>query len=234
LRRGLSSERIAQDLLRRMGFRIIESHKRVQIGDAQVAEVDMIVDSPEGTRYCVEVKAGKIGVNDVRQVHGNAALLKLQPLMICKGFADKAAEVASKELGVKVLELPEFYHILSPEELESIVREAFRSVLEDYGLSPISSPLDLTREETRVLEAIASTKSLEEACRILDLDPKAVGGILRILRSKGLLKGTKGYEGLRNRARSLLARLSLKERLDRIEERLADIEACLESLKRSS
>ncbi|MEM2926108.1 MAG: restriction endonuclease [Candidatus Bathyarchaeia archaeon] len=231
MRRGLSSERIAQGLLKRMGFRIIESHKRIQIGEAQVAEVDMIVESPEGTLYCVEVKAGKVGVNDVRQAHGNAALLKLQPLLICKGFADRAAEVVSKELGVKVLELPEFYHILSPEELESIVREAFRSVLEEYGLLPILSSEDLSPEEVRILKAIVSTKSFEEACQILGLNEGAISDILRNLRKKGFLKSMRGYEGLRMQAKNLLAHLSLKERLDCIEERLSHIEACLEGIR---
>ncbi|MBS7627827.1 hypothetical protein KEJ36_03290 [Candidatus Bathyarchaeota archaeon] len=142
--------------------------------------------------------------------------------------------MVSKELGVKVLELPEFYHILSPEELESIVREAFRSVLEEYGLSPISSFEDLTPEEVKALKAIASTKSLEEACKILGLDEGAISDFLRNLRAKGFLKSMKGYEGLRIQAKNLLAHLSLKERLDRIEERLAHIEACLEALRRGA
>jgi hypothetical protein len=66
-------------------------------------------------------------------------------MLVCKGFANDAALVTTRELGVNIIEMSEYYLLLEPEELETIVRKAMRDVLEEYGLRPI--PLGSPSEE---------------------------------------------------------------------------------------
>ena len=65
-RRGASSERIAVDVLERMGFKVLERGRRIVVDGVEVGEADIIAESPSGDRYCVEVKAGRASVNDLR------------------------------------------------------------------------------------------------------------------------------------------------------------------------
>jgi len=228
-RRGLSSERIACGVLQHLGFKVLETRKKVVVRDAEVAEVDVVALSPEGEKYCVEVKAGKIGVSDVRQAYGNAKLLDYKPLIVCKGYADSAVEAAAQELGVKVVTLAEYYHILDPQELELIVRQAVRDVLDEYGLLPLPSKETLTNEDLSMLEALSTYASFDECAKNLGWDVRKLGSTMRRLRLKKALKPAKDYEGVKVQAQRVLSRLTIEYRLQGIEEALREIQRALKT-----
>ncbi|RLI34442.1 recombinase RecB, partial [Candidatus Bathyarchaeota archaeon] len=75
--RGMSSERIARALLRRLGYEILETNKIVRVGEKAAFEVDMVAVDPSGLKCCVEVKAGRAGVSDLRQVFADSKILGL-------------------------------------------------------------------------------------------------------------------------------------------------------------
>lgn len=223
-RRGASSERIAKDILEKMGFKVLEFRKRIVAHGVEVGEADLIAESPSGEKFCVEVKAGKASVNDLRQAYSNAKLLGLKPMIICKGFHDLAAEAVAKELGVEVLELPQFYMLLELEDLEYVVRQAVREVLED--LEPIPSFIKVSKGELKALKALASSSSWEEA-------NEKLGGKLEFyvarLRSKGVLGEARGFKGIRRQASKALTYLLLDYRLRKVEAALRRILRRIES-----
>ncbi|MCC6053108.1 MAG: recombinase RecB, partial [Desulfurococcaceae archaeon] len=59
-RRGLASERIAIGVLEDMGFRIVETGKKIVINNTEIGEIDAIVEDQSGEKYAVEVKAGRL------------------------------------------------------------------------------------------------------------------------------------------------------------------------------
>ena len=93
--RGRSSERIAKGILTELGYKILETNRKVFVDEVEAFEIDMIVISPKGEKYCVEVKSGLCSTSDIRQVYANSEITKLKPLIVCKGFADEAAEAVA-------------------------------------------------------------------------------------------------------------------------------------------
>ena len=103
--RGRSSERIARGVLERLGYKILETNKKITVDEAEAFEVDILAVNPQGEKCCVEVKAGSALVSDIRQVFADSKILGLKPLLVCKGFADEAAEAVAKELKVELVRL---------------------------------------------------------------------------------------------------------------------------------
>jgi predicted RecB family endonuclease len=66
--KGRSSERIARGVLERLGYKILETNKKITVDEAEAFEVDILALNPKGEKYCVEVKAGSASVSDIRQV----------------------------------------------------------------------------------------------------------------------------------------------------------------------
>ena len=233
MKRGLSSERVAIGILERVGFKVLDTRKKIVKDGVEVGEVDIVASSPEGELYAVEVKAGKASVGDVRQAYTSALLLGMRPLMICKGFADAAAETVARELNVKVLAIPEYYMLLEVEELELAVRAALQESSDELG-PPIPLPYGekLTRDELKLLRAIASSNSVEEVASELKLTVQDVWRQVNGLRSKGIIKGSWSFDKLKLQAKRVLAYKGLEDRLKRIEKRLGSIEQALEELKR--
>jgi predicted RecB family endonuclease len=233
LKRGLSSERVAVGILERMGFKVLDTRKKIVKDGVEVGEVDIIASSPEGEFYAVEVKAGKASVSDVRQAYTSALLLGMKPLMICKGFADAAAETVAKELDVKVLAIPEYYMLLEVEELELAVRSALQESSDELG-PPIPLPYGekLTREDLKLLKVVISSNSMEEAASKLKLTIQEVWRRVNGLRSRGIIKGSWSFEKLKLQAKRVLAYKELEDRLKRIERRLGRVEQTLEELRR--
>jgi len=95
--RGISSERIAKRLLESKGFSIKSTKHVILDNGEKVAEIDIIAKSPTGEKYAVEVKAGKADVNSLRQVYANSKLCGFKPMLICKGYADEAAQRVAKK-----------------------------------------------------------------------------------------------------------------------------------------
>ncbi len=67
-----------------------------------------MVSDAAGTKYAVEVKAGKIDVSGVRQAYVNSVVLGgVKPMIVARGFSNDSASQLASELGVKVINLAE-------------------------------------------------------------------------------------------------------------------------------
>jgi len=230
--RGRSSERIARGVLEKLGYKILETKKKIILDQSEAFEVDILAISPEGEKYCVEVKAGKAGVSDVRKVYADSKILGFKPMLICKGFSDEAAEAVAKKLGVKMIRLSEYYILLEPEELEIVVRTAIQDVLKEYGFYPLPPWETIGENEWKVIEAIARSESFEEVVKTLNLSAEELGKEIGALRDSGVFphKG-RSFEDLRRHSQQLIQRYSLVHRLEEIENLLRRIEGILLSLK---
>ncbi|MEM2179944.1 MAG: YraN family protein [Nitrososphaeria archaeon] len=228
-RRGISSERIAKSILKKMGFQILEKNKKVVLNGTQVFEVDLIAKDPSGDVYCVEVKAGRIGISDIRQAYANSMVLGLKPLIICKGYADKATEVLAEELKVKVFLFPDYYCLIEPEDLDYIVREAVRDVLEEYGLVSLSVLENITKRELKILKTFSENKTFEDCAKSLNIDLEKLGEQISLMREKGLLHKTEGYEGIRRQAKRILFLLEMVNSFDEMQKDIKNILKRLET-----
>ncbi|RLF00191.1 MAG: hypothetical protein DRJ63_03190 [Thermoprotei archaeon] len=216
--RGKSIEEICEKLLIEKGYDIVARNYRIKISGIDVAEVDILAEK-KGEKYVVEAKAGRATVTDIRQVYCNAALLNAKPLLVCRGFADKASEETARALSVKVLFLPDFYIFMSPEELayviKSIVREALLETL-------FAEALSLSEEDFKILKAIAESSSFIEASEKLKLSPEELGHRLSSLKRRGILR--KGdYSSLRLQAAAILERVERKRLFEKLEEVLSTL-----------
>lgn len=228
-RRGISSERIAKSILKKRGFQILDKNKKVVLNGTQVFEVDLIARDENGESYCVEVKAGKIGVSDIRQSYANSMVLGLKPLIVCKGYADKATEVLAEELNVKVFLFPDYYYLIEPEDLDYIVREAVRDILEEYGLVSLSVFENITRKELKILKAFSATESFDECAKCLDMSIEKLGEYISTMREKGLLRKTEGYAGIKRQAKRILFFVEMVGGIEDIQKNIKNILKKLET-----
>jgi predicted RecB family endonuclease len=221
--RGLSSERIARGILERMNFQVLEERKKIVINGVEVAEVDAIAKSPENITYSVEIKAGKISVSDVRHAYANAKLLNLYPLIVCKGFIDTAAETTASELNVKVIQLPDYYLLLEPEELELIIRHAVQDALEDYEPQMFFFGKKIPKKDAKIIEAIATTDNIVDAANIAKMSVEDFSKKISYLKSKKIFSSTRNYKTIRKQAIRILGYLSFEKRLTNIEKNLKNV-----------
>ncbi|MEM3406382.1 MAG: recombinase RecB [Nitrososphaerota archaeon] len=221
--RGLSSERIARGILERMNFQVLEERKKIVINGVEVAEVDAIAKSPENITYSVEIKAGKISVSDVRHAYGNAKLLNLNPLIVCKGFIDTAAETTASELNVKVIQLPDYYLLLEPEELELIIHHAIQDALEDYEPQMFFFGKKISRKDAKIIEAIATSDNIVDAANIAKLSVENFSKKIAYLKSRKIFTSTRNYKSIRKQAIRILGYLSFEKRLKNIEKSLKNV-----------
>jgi len=224
--RWRSSERIAEEILRQLGFEILEHHKRIVVEGLEIGEVDFVARSPEGTLYAVEVKAGKIDITGLRQAYVNAVLLGMKPLVICKGFADDSARELAKTLGIEVVQLSEFL-VTEDEELETIVREAVEDALGEYIEMLMLTPTNIKESHLRILEAVAKCSSPNEVAEALKMDVHEVLKALNEMRSSGILpRWAKKWSSLRRVAKLIYAKIALQKSI----ETLADVSSRLGNL----
>lgn len=228
-RRGISSERIAKSILKKMGFQILEKNKKVVLNGTQVFEVDLIAKDPSGDVYCVEVKAGRIGISDIRQAYANSMVLGLKPLIICKGYADKATEVLAEELKVKVFLFPDYYCLIEPEDLDYIIREAIRDVLEEYGLVSLNVLENINKRELKILKTVSEKKTFEDCAKSLDISLEKLGEHISLMREKGLLRKTEGYEGIRRQAKKILFFIEMVNAFEDMQKNIKNILKRLEA-----
>ena len=228
--RGRSSERIARGVLERLGYKILETNKKIVVDEAEAFEVDILALGPKGERCCIEVKAGSASVSDIRQVFADSEILELKPLLVCKGFADEAAEAVARELDVEVVRLSEYYILLEPEELEVIVRTAVQDVLDSYGFYPLPACRELEEEDLELVEKIAEAKDFTEAVKVLHLGTEELGQRIGKLREKGIFpQRGQDFKALKRHSQQILHRYALLHRLDEIEKQLKQIEESLRS-----
>ncbi|WFO75094.1 restriction endonuclease [Desulfurococcaceae archaeon MEX13E-LK6-19] len=214
-RRWRSSERIAVELLESLGYRVIELRKKIKIDGVEVGEVDAIVEDENGVRYAVEIKAGTIDVTGLRQAYVNALVLGLKPLVIAKGYSDESAEALAKELGIKVILLSDYF-LVEAEELELLIKEAFESIIVE-SINTIMVDKQLTPEEKRVIEAIATCPTIADAAKTLSTDINSLVKKIRFLQNKGLIpRSTKSYSMIRYYASLLLLKQKINEVLELI------------------
>ena len=215
--KGLSSERIAKRLLESRGFRVLSTNHVIKEDEEKVAEIDMIAEDSSGERYGVEVKAGKGDVSAIRQACANARLCGFKPMLICKGFADEAARKAALKLDVKVVELSEYYLLLEPEELESIIKKCVEEVFETHGFLPYSAEID--DKDRKLLKAISTAKNFDEAAD--KINRKELGIKIEDLKTRGILPlRSLSFRDLKRCCSSILVRDEIILKLGNIEKRL--------------
>jgi predicted RecB family endonuclease len=211
-RRWLASERVAFRLLEERGYTILETHKPIEIEGVEVGEADAIALGPDGERYVVEVKAGRLDVHGVRQAYVNALVAGGKPLVVAKGFSDDAAKALAEKLGVKVIELEDVF-LVDSEELEDLVYgAAAEAVAEVIWL--LAKPPRLTPRQLEEVEAIASSPTLLDAARRLNRKPGELRETVALLRRLSPLARRGGWHGVRTMASIVLASLRLRAALD--------------------
>ncbi|MDI6859337.1 MAG: hypothetical protein QMC85_02455 [Methanocellales archaeon] len=220
--RGLSAERIAVGILEKLGFVVVQTSHKVKISDAEVVEID-IVAKKSGEMFAVEVRAGKVDVSSIRHAYANASLVGYKPMVVCKGFSDDAAKIVADELGVEVIELSEFYVLLGPEELETVVRTAIIKVMDEYGLRPIPPYEALSESDLKFLEMICKSTSLEDILRTMS--EKQWGEKIRELRERDIFpRGISvNFKDIRDQAKRILSQYDIVRRLEKVEKRLKEI-----------
>ncbi|AEM38806.1 RecB family-like endonuclease [Pyrolobus fumarii 1A] len=228
-KRWRSSERIALHVLEEMGYRILETHKRIIIDGVEVAEVDAIVEAPSGEKYAVEIKAGRIDVTTLRQAYVNALLLDAKPMVVARGFADEAAEKLAEKLGVETVILSDSF-LVDADELEEIVKEALASTIEDViaALSRVSS---LRPRDVELLRAIADSETLEELAKRLGVGIRDAARMLAEARRAGVVpRSLRSYAAIRGYARLALALLRLSALVDTLESSVERLERIASTL----
>ncbi len=209
-RRWRSSERIALRVLEELGYKIVETDKKIVIDGIIVSEVDAVAVDDEGNCYAVEVKAGSIDVTGIRQAYTNAQLVGCKPLIIGKGFSDEAAEKLAEKLGVKAYQLSDVF-LVDAEELELIIRGSIESVLMDL-LEAFTYSEKLRSSDIRALEIIAKSHSVSEFADLMGVSIRDAVKVINSLREKGVIPHRlKDYRSIRLYA--LLQLLGRKLRL---------------------
>jgi len=222
-RRWLASERIAFRLLEERGYEVLETHRKVVIEGVEVGEVDAIARGPDGSLYAVEVKAGRLDVHGVRQAYANAVVLGYKPLVVCKGFADDAAQKLAERLGVEVIELEDVF-LVDAEELEDIVRGAAVEAVADVA-SLLLEPPRIPPGLLEAVKAIAGSSSPLDAARRSGRSLREVAEAAKLLKERSLLARKAGWRGVALAASLTLTGLRLAALLGTLRdaaERLAE------------
>ncbi len=176
------------------------------------------------------MKAGSASVSDIRQVFADGEILKLKPLLVCKGFADEAAEAVARELDVEVIRLSEHYILLEPEELEVIVRTAVQDVLDSYGFYPLPAWREIEEEDLELMEKVAEAEDFVEAAKSLNLSTEELGQRIGKLRKRSVFpQRGQDFKALKRHSQQIIHRYALLRRLEDIEKRLKRMEESLHS-----
>ncbi|MEM0380310.1 MAG: YraN family protein [Desulfurococcaceae archaeon] len=207
-RKWRSSEEIAIEFLEENGYRVIDRNTKVYVNNVEVGEVDAIVEDSNGNRYAVEIKAGTIDVNGIRQIYVNSQLLGYKPLVVAKGYADESAEKLAEKLGVITYLLSDRF-ITDAEELETIVYSSIRRLIEeilDTLNKPYPSPDDLF-----FLEKIASSKTIQDLAEKTNRSINEVAEKIKELRDKGLIDPyIRNFQEIRLQAQLIVLRERFK------------------------
>jgi len=198
--RGRASVEIAKRVLEKRGCAVVDEGVRIKLGGLEVGEVDLLAKGPGGELLAVEVKAGAIGVSELKQLYVNALLLGAKPVAVTRSVSKEARALAEK-LGVELVELSDLIAV-DEEELYSVVKAA----VEDTLFELLAALPALSDERVaRLLEAVARSNSLEQAAEVLGVGVGELERSLGELRRSGLLPPLAGYARLRACAKALLA-----------------------------
>jgi predicted RecB family endonuclease len=210
--RWLASEKIALRLLEKKGFRVVEVRRKINIDGVDVGEVDAVVIDDKGERYAVEIKAGRIDVHGIRQAVVNAMILGAKPLIVCKGYADDAAETLARKLNVTVITYEDVF-LVDSEELEFIVETATLEALSEV-LELIFSPnIKIKPGDIEKLRAIANSSDIFEAAKMLNTTTKELALFIKGLHTISKI-AKRGWRGVQLVASLLLLRAIIEARLN--------------------
>lgn len=120
---GERFEDYVASLLVDLGYSILGSRVKIESGGVEVGEVDLLVSDAAGTKYAVEVKAGRIDVSGVRQAYVNSVVLGVKPMIVARGFSNDSASQLANELGVRVINLAESV-VLGIDELRLAIMDS--------------------------------------------------------------------------------------------------------------
>ncbi len=218
-RRWRSSEDIALEYLEELGYHVLDRNVKIKVEGVEVGEVDAIVEDGDGVKYAVEVKAGNIDVNGIRQILVNAELLGYKPLVVAKGYADESAEKLAEKLGVKVYVLSDRF-IVDAEELETIVytsiKKTLQEILDTLTQAPTPAP-----EDRDFLERIVESKTIRELADKTGSSINEVARKIKRLQNKGLIsKKTKNYQEIRFQAQLIILREKFRSIIAKIDKLL--------------
>ncbi|MCX8196353.1 MAG: YraN family protein [Acidilobaceae archaeon] len=203
-----SSEALAISYLESQGYKIVDLHRKVVIGGVEVSDVDIVAER-EGSLYAVEVKAGSVDVEAVRQAYVNAKLLDMKPMIVGRGLADEKAGAVAAELGVELNLLPDVIAV-SVNELRDAVYEAVYSAMSEV-LYYVTLCDQLSEEELRQLRVVAGSSSLAEASKRAGAEEREVVQMIASLTEKGILPRGAPWRSLSLIARALLAVCSCRK-----------------------
>ena len=213
-RRWHASERIAFKVLAERGYDILDIHRKIVIDGVEISEVDAIARGPDGEIYAVEVKAGRIDLQAIRQAYSNAMLIGAKPLIVGKGFADDAARTAADRLGIKAIELEDLF-IVDPEELEEVVEAALVNALVGVLKLVLDPTVTVKPDNIDIIKTVAGSDSLVDAASKLGVQVRDVIEVIKWLREISPLART-GWDGVRLTANLLLLRLYMEAKMDTI------------------
>jgi len=218
-KRGVSAERIARRIIEGRGFSIIATNYKINSKGENIAEIDIIAEK-NGEKYAIEVKSGRANLTTVRQAFANAQLAGLRPMIICKK-CDDATKIAAKKLGVEIIEFSEYYLLLEPEEIESIVKKCMEEIMDEYGLSNLA----IVDEETiNFLKIISQSKSFEEASDMLGISEEEMGKKIAELAKRGVIpRRSLSFSDLKKCCINIISRNEIYRKMEKIEEILEEI-----------
>ncbi|MEM1644459.1 MAG: restriction endonuclease [Ignisphaera sp.] len=230
-RRWISSEKIAQEVLENLGFKVIETRKKVILNNVEVGEIDAIAVDENGDTYAVEVKAGKADITGIRQAYINALLLNAKPIIVCKGFADDAAKELAEKLGVRVIQLSDLF-LVESEELNIIVREVIEETLTEYLELFYSFSPSIKPEHLEILQAIHATSTIEDAAEKLGLDVASFMKKVDELRKLGVIpKWAKKYMSIKRVAQLLIQKQNVASALEESKKLIENTKNLYDQLK---
>ena len=198
--RGRASVEIAKRVLEKRGYTVIDENARIRLNGLEVGEIDLLARGSSGELLAVEVKAGGIGVSELKQLYVNALILNAKPVAVARSASDEARALASR-LGIELVELSDLLTV-DEEELYNVVKSAVEDALFEL-LTALPAVSD--DRIARLLEAVAQGETLEQAARIMGLETGELEKSLGELRRSGLLPPLAGYGRLRAYAKALLA-----------------------------
>ncbi|MBC7129121.1 MAG: YraN family protein [Thermoplasmatales archaeon] len=224
-KRGISAERIARRIIEGKGFSIIATNYKINSKGENIAEIDIVAEK-DNEKYAIEVKSGRANLTTVRQAYANAKLAGLKPMIICKK-CDDATKIAAKELGVEIIEFSEYYLLLEPEEIESIVKKCMEEIMDEYGLS--NYPI-IDGETIKFLKIILQSKNFEEAADMLGISEEEMGKRIAELSRKGILpKRSLSFLDLKKCCNNIISRNEIYMKMEKIEKALEEIKDILKN-----
>ncbi len=126
----------------------------------------------------------------------NAVVAGYKPLVVAKGYADDSARELADKLGVKVIQLSDYF-LIEAEELENIIRDTITNTLADF-LTIIAEDKQIPPGDLVLLEQIVASPTIKDLSEKLDLHIRDVVKEIKRLQNKGIIpKNAKSYGKVR-------------------------------------